>query len=289
MEKGLKDEAAKDQVNAKWEGPPNAQVAQQMTLMQNYAALRYDAMGVSAIEASSITPVIDDLVKRGMLVITFDSDAPKSKRLIYIGTDNYESGLEAGKQMVALLPQGGNVWGFVGNKSAENARLRIKGFTDAVKGHNINLVDILEDQKDPNLARQNVEQILSAKKDQIQGLLGLYSYNLPAIAEAVKSANLRDKIKIVGFDFEPGTKEAISKGEIDATVVQKPYQFGRLSVEFLYLAKRDGVDKARAEWDGLNPEYPLKDDKINTGVQVITPQNSAPFLAQLKKWGVTSS
>ena len=291
MAKGMKDAAATYHVTADYTGPPSAQVGEQKSLMEQKADDGYQGIAVSAIEAGAITPVINELVNRGILVISFDSDAPKSKRLIYIGTDNFKSGELIGGEMVKLLPSGGNVWGFVGNISAENARDRMNGFLAAVKGHNIKLVDVKEDQKDPNTARQNVETVLQANPGKIAGLVGFYSYNLPAIATAVQNAGLRNKIKIVGFDAEPRTLQALKANPpgIDATVVQKPYEFGRLSVEFLYLAHKDGPKKAMAEWNSLNPDFPLVGDKVNTGATVITSANMKPFLAQLAKWGVTSS
>jgi ribose transport system substrate-binding protein len=150
-------------------------------------------------------------------------------------------------------------------------------------------VDVLEDQKDAEIARQNVDNILQSKRSQVAGLVGFYSYDTPQIAEAVNQAGLRSKIKIVGFDAEPGTLTALRSGGVDATVVQKPYEFGKLAVEFLALAQKDGPAKAKQEWNGLHSNYPIKNDIINTGVQVVTPANIGPFMQQLKKWGVASS
>ncbi|MCA1595683.1 MAG: sugar-binding protein, partial [Chloroflexi bacterium] len=289
MEKGMKDAAAKYNVSANWVGPPNSQLVEQKTELEEAAAQGVTGIGMSAIEGKSMTPEINNVVAKGIPVICFDSDAPQSKRLIYIGTDNFQSGQVIGQQLVKLLPNGGNVYGFVGNISAENARERRDGFLDAIKGHNIKLMGIMEDQKDQSLALQNVENVLQRYKGQIQALLGLYSYNLPKIAKAVKDANLRSSIKVVGFDAEPGTLDALDAGGVDATVVQKPYEFGYLSVEFLTLVHKDGADKAKQEWDALNPDFKMKKDIIYTGVQVVTPSNVKDLRNQLKKWGITQS
>src|SRR5207249_9148780 len=103
-----------------------------------------------------------------------------------------------------------------------------------------------EDNKDPSRARKNVEDAIQARKD-VNGFLGLYSYNGPAIVDAVTAANARSQYKIITFDAEPKTLQALQQGKIDFTVVQKPYEFGYRSVEFLYNAKTEGVDKARQE------------------------------------------
>jgi ribose transport system substrate-binding protein len=137
MDKGREAASSSLHVQTEWAGPPHSQAAEQKNLMEEYADKGFNCMAVSCVEASTIGPVIDDLTNRGMKIITFDSDAPDSKRLIYIGTDNFQSGIVAGQQMVKLLPEGGEVWGFVGNISAENARDRRDGFLKAVLGHKI--------------------------------------------------------------------------------------------------------------------------------------------------------
>lgn len=289
MNKGREDAARQYNIKSEWEGPPHSQVSEQEELMEQAANNGYNCMAVSAVNASVIGPVINSLTDRGMKIITVDSDAPACKRLIYIGTDNFESGEQAGKALVGLLPHGGNVWAFVGNHTTQNASERIAGFKKAVDGHSIRLVNVLDDNEDPVVARKNVESIIRSNANQVQALLGIYSYDLPIISDEVKRTGLRKSIKLVGFDAEPETLQALQNGGVDASVVQKPYEFGRLSVQFLYLAQRDGVEKAKLEWNRLNPDFKLVNDKINTGIRVVTPGNIQLFIAQLKKWGVSSS
>ena len=64
-------------------------------------------------------------------------------------------------------------------------------------------------------------------------MVGLWAYNAPAILEAAKSKNAAGRIKIVSFDEYPDTLTAIERGEIYATVVQDPYNFGFKSVELM--------------------------------------------------------
>src|SRR5204862_3298083 len=116
--------------------------------------------------------------------ITFDSDAGKSKRLIYIGTNNNEAGKQDGEMAKKVFPNGGKLIGFVGNLPAENARDRVDGFKEGVQGTQIELVDVVEDIKDPIRAQRNVEDQIQKRSD-IAGFVGFYSYNLPAIVHAV--------------------------------------------------------------------------------------------------------
>jgi ribose transport system substrate-binding protein len=282
MQVGMNRAGQKYGCETSWSGPANAQIPDQKRMVEDAISSKVDGLAVSAIDAAALTPTIDQAVDAGILTITFDSDAPKSKRLIYIGTNNFNAGKAAGEEAKKLFPNGGKLIGFVGNLSAENARERVDGFKDGIRGSKIEVVDVREDNKDPSRARKNVEDAIQARKD-IDGFLGLYSYNGPAIVDAVSAANARARYKIITFDAEPKTLQALDGGKIDFTVVQKPYEFGRLSVEFLYKAKTEGVDKAKQELkvpaNGL----------VDTGVELVSPKNIGDFRKRMEALGVKSS
>ena len=269
--------------------PTTDSPALQRQIIEEYQAQKVDGIGISVIESDTIGPVIDDLMKSGIKVITFDSDAANSKRIAYIGTNNFQAGKAAGEAAKKLLPEGGKVFGFVGNQNAPNARERIAGFKEAVKGTNIVLVDVFDDNKDPAKARANVENVLQAHKD-VKMLLGLFSYDGPQIAAAVKEAGMLGKVKILCFDAEPETINHLKRGEIDATVVQKPYEFGYRSVQLLYKVITLGdVDRALKEFEQESGYKIAPGNVIDTGVEIITPQNIEEYLKKLEELGIKSS
>jgi ribose transport system substrate-binding protein len=269
--------------------PTTDSPALQRQIIEEYQAQKVDGIGISVIESDTIGPVIDDLMKSGIKVITFDSDAANSKRIAYIGTNNFQAGKAAGEAAKKLLPEGGKVFGFVGNQNAPNARERIAGFKEAVKGTNIVLVDVFDDNKDPAKARANVENVLQAHKD-VKMLLGLFSYDGPQIAAAVKEAGMLGKVKILCFDAEPETINHLKRGEIDATVVQKPYEFGYRSVQLLYKVITLGdVDRALKEFEQESGYKVAPGNVIDTGVEIITPQNIEEYLKKLEELGIKSS
>lgn len=287
-------QADKDaQVNGDWQAPMHARTEEQKKLMEDALASKTNGIAVSVIDADALVPIIDQAVSSGVPVITFDSDAPKSKRAFYIGTNNYDAGKAAGEAAIKLFPKGGKLIAFVGNLTADNAIQRYKGFEDAIQGHNITFIrEPFQDNKDTSSARKNVEDAIG-RYPEVNGLVGLYSYNGPAIVQAVQAANIRDKVKIICFDCEPQTVENLSKGLIDVTVVQKPYEFGRLSILLLNYLNKEKNDANKALGD-LKPELDKLNMKVNgtnidTGVDVITPANSAEFLQKLKEKGLKSS
>src|SRR6185369_12236914 len=159
------------------------------------------------------------------LLFTTDSDAPKSKRVAYIGSSNVEFGKDAGKLMLKALPQGGKCIGFVGLPGADNARERIEGVKEVIKGSKIELVDVRADDIDQTRAKRNVEDTITARPE-INCMVGFYSYNTPRIYEALKDAGKIGKVTIIGFDEDPITLGGVKDGTIVGTVVQQPYEWG---------------------------------------------------------------
>ena len=163
---------------------------------------------MSVIAPNDQTAVLNKIAEKSAL-LTFDSDAPKSNRLLYIGTNNYQAGKTLGKEMVKLLPHGGKIAVFVGTFSADNAAQRLKGIEDAIAGAGIAIVDKREDNTDRAKARSNVEDIVNANHD-LAMVVGLYNYNGTAIAAALDGLGKKGKVLAAVFDEDDGTLDGIA-------------------------------------------------------------------------------
>jgi ribose transport system substrate-binding protein len=172
--------------------------------------------------------VLNRVAKQALLV-TQDSDAPKSDRACYIGTDNVAAGIQAGEMIKQAIPQGGKIMVFVGKRDAQNARDRYNGIVKALEGSNVTILDVRTDDTDTVRAKNNVKDTL-VNYPEIACLVGLWNYNGPAILNAVKDAGLVGKVKIVCFDEEEETLAGVESGAIYATVVQQPFEFGHLAI-----------------------------------------------------------
>jgi ribose transport system substrate-binding protein len=266
------EKESKVQVDIKM--PPNGTTDEQNQILENLSSQGYDAIAVSAIAPSDQVPVLDKVAAKTKL-ITFDSDAPKSKRLLYIGTNNYEAGKALGAEIVKLLPEGGKMAVFVGTLSADNAAQRLKGIEDAIKDKKIEIVDKREDNTDRAKARSNVEDIVNANAD-LKLVAGLWSYNGPAIVAALEALGKKGKVLAAVFDEEEGTLKGIADGVVSATVVQKPFDFGYLSSKWMHELATKPEAMAALPKDGM----------LDTGVEVINKANVADFrakLAEMKK------
>lgn len=257
-----------------FENPPKEDVARQVQVLEGYVAQNVDGIIFGASDPGAFDKVVKDALAKKIPVLVFDSDAPKSGRLIYIGPNNYHSGFLAGQRMKQLLPGGGKVAVQVGSLTALNAKERIQGFKDAIKESKIQIVKEDVDEEDAQVANAHSEAILASIPD-LDGFYGVYAYNSPAQARAVKAAGKKPgEIKIVGFDALEETIQFMQEGYIDAVIDHRQYNFGFFGGMVLYMMKVYGVDdtlimlgfdpKANPEKNILfTPSYVI--DKANLG------------------------
>ena len=248
--------------------PEQAAAAIQQRLMDDLVAAGVAAIMVSAIDPKTSTEALDR-VGGQVPLFTTDSDAPQSKRIAYIGSSNVELGKDAGKLMLKAMPEGGKCVGFVGLPGADNARERIEGVKEVIKGSKVELVDVRGDDIDQTRAKRNVEDTLAAMPD-VSCMVGFYSYNTPRIYEVLKESGKLGQIKVIGFDEDPITLGGVREGTIEGTVVQNPYEWGYQGMKLM--AKFLEGDKSGIPADGL----------IIVPGQVIEKGNVDTFEAELK-------
>jgi ribose transport system substrate-binding protein len=205
--------------------------AGQQSIVDDLLAKGVNGIAISPVDPANQSPMLNKAAAQAV-VVTQDSDAPSSNRLCYIGTDNVEAGRQAGRLVKEAIPQGGKIMVFVGTRDAQNARERFQGLSEVLTGSNIQILDVRTDSTDRVRAKSNAADTLVNVPD-IAGLVGLWSYNGPAIVSAVREANKVDKVKIIAFDEEDETLRGIKDGAIYATVVQQPFEFGYQSIALM--------------------------------------------------------
>ena len=204
--------------------PEQSAAAIQIRLMDDLVAAGYAGIMVSAVDPKTESDALNRIGQQ-VALFTTDSDAPQTSRIAYIGSSNTDAGKQAGELVLKALPEGGKCMGFVGLLGADNAKERIQGVKDTIKGSKVELVDVRGDDIDQTRAKRNVEDTLTANPD-INCMIGFYSYNTPRIYEALKDAGKLGQIKVIGFDEDPITLGGVKEGTIVGTVVQQPYEWG---------------------------------------------------------------
>jgi len=211
--------------------PADGTAAEQQRVVDDLLAKGIHGFAISPVDPANQTPMLNRAASQA-LVFTQDSDAPNSNRVCYVGTDNVAAGRQAGQLVKEALPNGGKIMVFVGVLDAANAQQRYQGLKEALQGSNVSIIDVRTDNTDRVRAKSNAADTLVNNPD-IAGMVGLWSYNGPAILSAVKEANKVGKVQIVAFDEEDPTLEGIKEGAIYATVVQQPFEFGYKSIELM--------------------------------------------------------
>jgi ribose transport system substrate-binding protein len=188
-----------------------------------------DAIAISPIDPVAQRTVINNAAKRA-LVVTQDSDAADTDRAVYLGADNRAAGRQAGELIKKALPQGGKIMVFVGKREVQNAKDRFEGLKESLQGSKVVVIDLMTDDADAVNARNNAYRALKENPD-IAGMVGLWSYNGPAILQALRPEGKLGKILIVCFDDERDTLTAIKDGSIFGTVAQQPFEYGYQTVK----------------------------------------------------------
>src|SRR5690349_7543946 len=227
------EKAAKEipDIEVEFRIPAGGTAAEQQSIIDDLLANGVKGIAISPVDPKNQTGMLNRVADQA-LVVTQDSDAPDSNRMCYIGTDNVAAGRQAGQLLKEALPQGGKIMVFVGVLDAANAQQRFQGLKEAIAGSNITIIDVRTDNTDRVRAKSNASDTIVNNPD-IAGMVGLWSYNGPAILSAVKEANKVDKIKIIAFDEEDETLAGVKDGSIYATVVQQPFEFGYRSMELM--------------------------------------------------------
>lgn len=255
----------------------------QLSKLQQYGTQSDIAgVGVSALDADNVA-IADELramQKKGIKILTIDSDVDRAKfrdaRFAFIGTDNLTGGRVLGECAKGLKPAGGEYVTFVGRTGAQNAIERIGGFAEGA-GSAFKTMDSMADSNDETKARDNVRNAMRNYPN-LSVLVGIWSYNAPAIVDIVKESNRRKDFLVVTFDAEPTAITGMHDGFIDAMVVQNPFQMGFQGVRALAALVGDKKDV-------IAEMFPKKDqpdgDIYDTGLKVVVPNDSSPLKADM--------
>lgn len=265
---------------------PAGGITNQKQMVEDLMTRGVDGIAISPIDPSNQTGLLNEAAKRTLL-ITHDSDAPDSDRLVYIGMDNYTAGRLCGDLVKEALPDGGEVMLLIGRMEQDNAKRRRQGVIDSlmdrsvdptrfdppgakIEGEKFTVVGTLTDQFDRAKAKANAEDTLSRYPD-IDAIVGLFAYNPPAILQALEQAGKLNKVQVIGFDEDSETLAGVQAGTVHGTVVQNPYMYGYKSMEVLEALSRD--DKSVIPEGGF----------VDIPARQIRKDNVDEFWADLKK------
>jgi ribose transport system substrate-binding protein len=224
---------------------------------------------ISASDASLLKPEIDAAIGQGIPVITMDSDVADSKRLMFIGTDNYKAGVMGGKVVAAKLQGKGSVVIYTMPAQA-NLKERLRGYTDTFAEHpGIKIMEIVDLKGDPRVAFDRTMEFAD-KNAKVDAFVSLESISGPEIAAVLERKNITGKV-LVAMDTDSRTLEAIQKGVITATIGQKPFTMAFLGVKTLDDLHHHPLKSLTVNWaqDSFSPLPAF----VDTGATLVDKSN----------------
>jgi ribose transport system substrate-binding protein len=258
--------------------PPNGKLTEQDSELETLRSQGVTGYSISAIDPAAAAGTIATDMKNGLFVLPIDSPLPGTAAAgLYLGTPNETAGYQAGLAMKQLLGGKGQVAILVGSLTAANATQRIAGFEAALKGTSITIAQKVNDNLVASTATSDAETIL-ANNPNVTGLYGVYSYDGPALAQAVKSAGKTATVKIVSDDSDTQTLGFIKSGTIGGTVVQMPYQQGYTGA---YIMAAEKVLGSAATMAILKPYLSSDGFTLSSGVGLVT-QSDLPAYQSLE-------
>jgi ribose transport system substrate-binding protein len=264
--------------------PPSGKLTEQDSELETLRSQGITGYSISAIDPTSAAGTIHTDVAAGIGVLAIDSPLPGTDAAsLYLGTPNYTAGMQAGTAMKQVLGGKGKVAILVGSLTASNATQRIQGFEDALKGTNITVAQKVNDNLSASTATSDAETILANNPD-VNGLYGVYSYDGPALAQAVTSAGKTGTVHIVSDDSDAQTIGFIQSGAISGTVVQMPYEQGHTGAFILAAEKVLGRDATMAI---IKPYLESDGSTLSSGVGLITKSDLSEYQALEAQLGIS--
>jgi ribose transport system substrate-binding protein len=230
---GFNDAAAQYKVTARVAGPDGHDPQAELDALHKAIAAKPAGILISVADVVLLQPEIDKAIGAGIPVITMDSDAPGSRRLYFIGTNNLEAGRLGGLRVIQKLGGKGNVVFFT-LASQANTEERLKGFKEVFATRpDIHIVEVVDIKGDTRKAFDWTQEalVLTGSK-RVDAFVSLESASSLAVADALKRANTNDRL-LVAWDVDPDTLEGIKAGTIDSTVAQKPYTMAYIGLKAL--------------------------------------------------------
>lgn len=246
-----------------YRGPDKADELKQKEVLESFITQKVDGIAISVLNASFLTPTIDRAIEAGIPVVTWDSDAPASKRIAFYGVDDYQSGLIMGDETAKLLGGKGTV-AFITSLGANNLQRRLEGAKDALAKHpGISIVETYDIKEDST----RCQELIATGTNRYPKLGAWISVGGWPVFSANALEPVPSTTKFVSFDTVEAALSLLRAGKVQVLLGQKYFGWGSESIKLLH-----GIV------NGSKPASPI----IDSGVDVVTKANVDAYEAAWK-------
>jgi ribose transport system substrate-binding protein len=272
---GFANAASQFKVRSDFMGPQNYDPKAERDAVDQAVQKKATGILLGVTDPALLKDSIDKAVAAGIPVITVDSDAPTSKRLFFIGTNNYQAGFTGGQRLAQELKGKGSVVVFSMPDQA-NLQDRLRGYKDALaRTPDIKITRVVDIQGDPRIAFDTTTQIIGKERDKVDAFICLEAQSGKEVAGVLDSYHVTGK-PVIAMDTDQETLDWIKKGVIAATISQKPYTMAFVGLQMLdnlYHHKPSALD---VDWS--KDSYAPIPTFVDTGSDLIDKTNVDTFI-----------
>jgi ribose transport system substrate-binding protein len=272
---GFTNAASQFKVRSDFTGPQNYDPKAERDALDQAVQKKATGILLAVTDPALLKDGIDKAIAAGIPVVTIDSDAPSSKRLFFVGTNNYQAGFTGGQRLAQELKGKGNVVVFT-MPDQHNLQDRLRGYKDALaRTPDIKITRVVDIQGDPRIAFDTTTQIIGKERDKVDGFICLEAQSGKEVAGVLNSYHVTGKV-VMAMDTDQETLDGIQKGVIAATIAQKPYSMAFVAMQMLdnlYHHKPSSLD---ADWS--KDSYAPIPSFVDTGSALIDKSNVESFI-----------
>ena len=272
---GLRAAALEMGVNSEMVGPdtwdPKAEKEQFLDVV--HRKIPPAGILVSAADPELLRDAIDAASAAGIPVVTIDSDSPKSKRLTFIGTNNYEAGQMSGELLAKEIGGKGSValYSIVGQANVDE---RVEGCKRVLARYPaIKILPIVDMAGDPAKAFDGTRNLIAQGKTAPDAFVCLEALSCKEVADVLDRAGIKGKT-IIAMDTSEGTLEWMNKGMIRATIAQKPFTMAYFGTHILDDFHHAKPTPDASSLQGTRSHVPVF---VDTGATLVDKSNMASF------------
>jgi ribose transport system substrate-binding protein len=252
-------------VEVLWNAPPSADQLKQKEILESYITQRVDGIAISALNGDFLTETINRAMDAGIPVITWDSDAPASKRIAFYGVDDLASGRIMGEEAIKLLNGKGQV-ALITSLGAANLQNRLNGVKEALaKAPGIVIVETY-DIKEDVIRCAEIIATGSRRYPDLSAWISVGGW--PVFTRNALASVDPNRTKVISFDTISPALDLLRENKVQILLGQKYFGWGAESVRLLRDIK-----------NGKRPPAPI----IDSGVDIVTMENVDAYEQQWKK------
>jgi ribose transport system substrate-binding protein len=259
-----REAASRGNVEVIWRGPESADQLRQKEILESFITQRVDGIAISCLNGDFLTDTINRAVDGGIPVVTWDADAPKSKRMAFYGVDDLAAGRILAEQAVTLLGGKGKV-AIITSVGAVNLERRLQGVRDVLAKHpGVTIAETYDIKEDP----VRCAEIIASGTNRYPDLGAWISVGGWPVFTRNALAAVPAGTKVISFDTIPPAPDLLKAGKVQVLLGQKYFGWGSESVRLLADIKA-----------GKMPASPI----IDSGVDIVTAANVDEYVVAWKK------